>query len=76
MRAALQGLRIAPLFAGVRGEPPMDLDALCDAVVGVASVMTAANGAIASIDLNPVMVRSEGEGVVVVDALIERRIGK
>ena len=71
-KAALQGLRIAPLFGGVRGEPPMDLDALCDAVVGVAGVMTGARGAIASIDLNPVMVRPQGEGVVVVDALIER----
>ncbi|HSF48942.1 MAG TPA: acetate--CoA ligase family protein [Burkholderiales bacterium] len=72
VKAELKGLRIAPLFAGVRGEPPMDLDALCDAVVGVASVMSGAKGAIASIDLNPVMVRSQDEGVVVVDALIER----
>src|SRR5437868_1032599 len=31
-RQALGRLRIAPLFAGVRGEPPMDVDALCDAV--------------------------------------------
>jgi acyl-CoA synthetase (NDP forming) len=72
--SALKGLRVAPLFAGVRGEPPMDLDALCDAVVRVASVMSASAGAIASIDLNPVIVRSEGEGIVVVDALIERRL--
>ena len=73
VRETLKGLRIAPLFGGVRGEPPMDLDALCEAVVGVAAVMTGSNGAIASIDLNPVMVRSQGEGVVVVDALIERK---
>lgn len=72
VRAAVKGLRVAPLFAGVRGEPPMDLDALCEAVVGVASLMSTSQGAIASIDLNPVMVRSQGEGVVVVDALIER----
>lgn len=74
VRAALLRLRVAPLFAGVRGEPPMDLDALCEAVVGVGALMAASQGEIASIDLNPVIVRSAGEGVVVVDALIERRL--
>lgn len=74
VRQALNGLRIAPLFAGVRGEAPMDVEALCEAVVGVAAAMTGSHGAIASIDLNPVMVRSRGEGIVVVDALIERRV--
>jgi len=74
VRAALQHLRVAPLFAGVRGEPPMDLDALCEAVVAVGALMAAGQGEIASIDLNPVIVRSRGEGVVVVDALIERRL--
>lgn len=73
VRSAMQHLRVAPLFSGVRGESPMDLEALCDAVVGVAALMSASKGEIASIDLNPVMVRSAGEGVVVVDALIERR---
>ena len=67
-------LRVAPLFTGVRGEPPMDVDALCRAVVAVSATLQRSAGAIASIDLNPVMVRSEGEGVVVVDALIERNL--
>jgi acyl-CoA synthetase (NDP forming) len=74
VRAALQRLRVAPLFAGVRGEPPMDLDALCEVVVGVGALMAASQDEIASIDLNPVIVRSAGEGAVVVDALIERRL--
>lgn len=74
VRAALQRLRVAPLFAGVRGEPPLDLEALCEVAVGVGALITAAQGAIASVDLNPVIVRSAGEGVVVVDALIERRL--
>lgn len=73
VRTALSRLRVAPLFAGVRGEAPMDVTALCDAVVAVAAVMQRSGGEIASIDLNPVMVRSEGEGVVIVDALIERQ---
>jgi acyl-CoA synthetase (NDP forming) len=74
VRSALQSLRIAPLFAGVRAELPMDVDALCELVVAVARVMSGSAGAIASIDLNPVMVGSEGEGAVVLDALIERRL--
>lgn len=74
VRAALQRLRVGPLFAGVRGEPPMDLEALSAVVVRVGALIAAADGAIASVDLNPVIVRSAGEGVVVVDALIERRL--
>ncbi|MGT2455552.1 acetate--CoA ligase family protein [Cupriavidus basilensis] len=60
VRTALSRLRVAPLFAGVRGEAPMDVTALCDAVVAVAAVMQRSGGEIASIDLNPVIVRSEG----------------
>ncbi len=73
VKTALKTLRIAPLFGGVRGEPPMDVDALAQIAVAVASVMRGSGGSIASIDLNPVMVGSQGEGAVVLDALIERR---
>jgi len=38
-REALGKLRIAPLFAGVRGEPPMDIEALSDAVVKIGELM-------------------------------------
>lgn len=72
VRTALKSLRVAPLFAGVRGEAPMDVEALCEAVVAVAGLMSRSEGAIASVDVNPVLVGSEGEGVVVLDALIER----
>ncbi|HEX5612566.1 MAG TPA: acetate--CoA ligase family protein [Burkholderiales bacterium] len=72
VRNALNGLRIAPILAGVRGEPPLDLDALAKAAIGVGQAIVAARGAIASVDLNPVMVGAAGEGAVVVDALIER----
>ena len=69
---ALRGLRIAPLLDGVRGDPPLDLDALAAAAVGVGRLIAAARGRIASIDLNPVMVGAKGDGVVIVDALVER----
>lgn len=70
--AALRTLRIAPLLEGVRGDPPLDIDALAAVVVAVGQLVVAAGGAIASIDVNPVLVAARGDGVVVLDALIER----
>ncbi|MDM0086927.1 MULTISPECIES: acetate--CoA ligase family protein [unclassified Variovorax] len=70
--AALRTLRIAPLLEGVRGDPPLDVDALAAVAVAVGLLIVAAGGAIASIDVNPVLVAARGEGAVVVDALIER----
>jgi acyl-CoA synthetase (NDP forming) len=69
---ALRGLRIAPLVDGVRGEPALDVDALAAVAIGVGRMVRAASGAIASVDLNPVMVGAVGEGALVVDALVER----
>jgi acyl-CoA synthetase (NDP forming) len=71
-RAALGKLRIAPLFAGVRGEPPMDVDALCDAVVKIGELMLDPAAKLVSLDLNPVLLDSAGKGCVVVDAVVFR----
>lgn len=68
----LATLRIAPLYAGVRGEPALALGALARLAVRLGAVVDGANGAIASIDLNPVMVGATDEATVIVDALIER----
>jgi acyl-CoA synthetase (NDP forming) len=70
--AALKKLRIAPLLAGVRGEPALDAEALAAVAVAVGRLITAAAGRIASVDLNPVMLGAVGEGALVVDALLER----
>jgi acyl-CoA synthetase (NDP forming) len=69
---ALTRLRIAPLFEGVRGEPPLDADALADAALKLGALIASAEDRIASIDLNPVMVGARGTGIVVADALVER----
>ncbi len=73
VRSALHGLRLAPLLGGVRGDPALDIDALARLVVQIGQLAVAAQGTIASIDLNPVLVGADGEGVVVLDALIERK---
>ena len=69
---ALAQLRIAPLFKGVRGEPALDGEALARAAVALGEIMLSAEGRIASVDLNPVLVRPRGGGLIVVDALVER----
>lgn len=68
---ALERLHIAPLLHGVRGEPPLDLGAVAAIAVRLGEIMQAGRERIASIDLNPVMVKAEGEGAVVADALVE-----
>jgi acyl-CoA synthetase (NDP forming) len=71
-KQALGRLRIAPLFAGVRGEPPMDVDALCNAVVRIGELMLDPAARVMSLDLNPVLIDSVGKGCVVVDAVVFR----
>lgn len=72
MRAALQRLRIAPLLRGVRGEPAIDIEPVCAAAVRLGDLIVDGSGRIASVDLNPVLVGAVGEGVTIVDALVER----
>lgn len=72
VREALMKLRVAPLLKGVRGEPPLDVDALALATVALGSFIHRAGGQVASVDVNPVIVAEQGKGAVVVDALIER----
>jgi acyl-CoA synthetase (NDP forming) len=69
-KAALHRLKVAPLFAGVRGEPPMDVEALCDAVMRIGELMLDPAAKVVSLDLNPVLLDSAGKGCVVVDAVV------
>jgi acyl-CoA synthetase (NDP forming) len=71
-KAALTKLRIAPLFAGVRGEAPLDVEALCEAVVKIGELMLDSAAKVMSLDLNPVLLDSAGKGCVVVDAVVFR----
>jgi acetate---CoA ligase (ADP-forming) len=67
---ALRRLRIAPILSGVRGEPAMDVAAYAEAAVAVGRLMSAPERAIASLDLNPVLLGSAGEGCIAVDAVV------
>jgi acetate---CoA ligase (ADP-forming) len=62
----LATLRMAPLLTGYRGSPPADVGALKDLLFRI-NAMVEDLPEVAELDLNPVFVRPDGEGVVAVD---------
>ena len=58
-------------LTGFRGKPPGDLDALAQALVALSRFATHDGPAVAEAEINPLMVRPKGEGVVAVDALVK-----
>lgn len=65
----LLDLKQAALLMGYRGSPALDVAALAGLIVQVGRIM-AGNSSIREIDLNPVIVYPEGEGVIALDALM------
>lgn len=65
----LLDLKQAALLKGYRGAPALDVAALAELIVLIGRVMTG-NPRIREIDLNPVIVHPEGEGVLALDALM------
>ena len=57
-------------LAGYRGSPPGDLDALAQALVALSRLAVIDGPAVAEAEVNPLIVREPGEGVVAVDALV------
>jgi len=71
-RALIARLKGAQILGPHRGAPPADIEALADLMVKLSQFAADHAGEIAEIDLNPVIVHAQGEGVSVVDALIVR----
>jgi acyl-CoA synthetase (NDP forming) len=67
----IQGLRGWPLLTGLRGKPPADVDALCNAVVAVSTLAVGLREQLLALDINPLIVHPKGHGVVAVDALVQ-----
>ena len=65
----IEELKSAPLFNGFRGAPKADRDALADTIVAVGAIVLETPG-VREIDLNPVRVYADGNGVMALDALI------
>lgn len=70
VRAALARLRAYPLLQGFRGRPRGDVDAAVAAILAIARAVEADADAVVELDVNPLIVRPEGQGAVAVDALL------
>ncbi|WP_064709285.1 acetate--CoA ligase family protein [Rhizobium bangladeshense] len=73
IQAAISRLKLAKLIYGYRGRPRGDLEATVDAVAAAAEYVVKNAARLEELDINPLMVLPEGQGVAAVDALIRRR---
>jgi acyl-CoA synthetase (NDP forming) len=62
-----------PLLAGARGKAPADVEALADVIVKLSALAIDLKDELAELDVNPLFVMDEGQGVVAADALIKPR---
>ncbi|WP_300302426.1 acetate--CoA ligase family protein [Ferrovibrio sp.] len=69
--AMIHSLKGAPLLQGVRGRPAADIAALATMLSRLSVIAHQAGNALASIDLNPVIVLPAGQGAFAADAVIE-----
>ncbi len=67
--AMIRDIRSFPLLRGVRGEAPADIEGIRDALLRL-SQMAIDFPEIIEADINPLLVRPEGQGAVAVDARI------
>jgi acetate---CoA ligase (ADP-forming) len=62
-------IRSAKVLQGLRGAPPADIDALADAIVRLGQLAVDCPD-IAELDVNPLLVLPEGQGVLAVDVRV------
>ena len=67
----IQGTKGYRLLTGFRGAPKADVDALANTLVKVSKLAAEGADKVAGLDINPLLVYPEGQGVLAVDALIE-----
>ncbi len=71
--AMLAELKAAPLLNGFRGAAKADIPALSRLILQVSVLAARFSGQISEIEINPVLVHPEGQGVTIVDALVVRK---
>ena len=67
----ISGLRLAVILAGVRGQPPADLDAVISALVSFSALVAELGEYLDAFEINPLI--CSPSGVLAVDALAVRR---
>jgi acyl-CoA synthetase (NDP forming) len=71
--AMLGELKAAPLLNGFRGAAKADIAALSQLIAQVSALAAAYRDRISEIEINPVLVHPQGQGVTIVDALVVRK---
>lgn len=69
--AMLRELRGWPLLAGTRGRPAADVDALARALLMLSDLAVGLGPRLRALDVNPLLVRPAGGGVLALDGLVE-----
>lgn len=72
-RAMIGELKGRAILEGVRGRPPRDLEALAATLSRVSDLAWHLRDRLAELDVNPLLVRPRGQGVVAADALLVLR---
>jgi acyl-CoA synthetase (NDP forming) len=67
---ALVELKSAPLLSGYRGKPKADIEATIEVILAIQDYAIAEADTLVELDVNPLLVCAQGEGVFAVDALI------
>jgi acyl-CoA synthetase (NDP forming) len=70
IESALKGLKSAPLLNGYRGRPAADIAAAVQAIAAIQDFAIAHSDSLLELDVNPLLIGAQGEGVFAVDALI------
>src|SRR6202044_1454708 len=71
--AMLAELKAAPLLNGFRGAAKTDVPALSQLISQISVLAANSRKQIGEIELNPVLVHPQGQGVTIVDALVVRK---
>jgi acyl-CoA synthetase (NDP forming) len=69
--AMIHRLKAAPVLLGARGKARSDIEALAALLVRLSHFAVANAGTIRALDLNPIIVKAEGEGVAAVDIAVD-----
>ena len=71
--ALIHRLKASAVFGSYRGMRPADTEALADLIIKLSQFAFDHADDVAEVDLNPVIVHANGDGITVVDALIVKR---
>lgn len=72
--AMVREIRALPLLQGARGRPPVDIEALIDALMALGDFALAAGDSLDSAEINPLLARPRAEGgCLALDALVVGR---